>query len=30
MNDHGVHAFLIGEAFMRAESPGDKLKELFS
>ena len=30
MNDHGVHAFLIGEAFMRAQSPGDKLKELFS
>ena len=30
MNDHGVHAFLIGEAFMRAESPGNKLKELFS
>jgi len=30
MNEHGVHAFLIGEAFMRAESPGDKLKELFS
>ncbi len=30
MNDNGVYAFLIGEAFMRAESPGDKLKELFS
>ena len=30
MNDHGVYAFLIGEAFMRVESPGDKLKELFS
>lgn len=30
MNDYGVHAFLIGEAFMRAESPGKKLKELFS
>ena len=25
----GVHAFLVGEAFMRAESPGDKLAELF-
>ena len=30
MNEHGVHAFLIGEAFMRADSPGEKLKELFS
>ena len=30
MNNHGVHAFLIGEAFMRADSPGDKLAELFS
>ena len=29
MNNHGVHAFLIGEAFMRAQSPGDKLAELF-
>jgi len=25
----GVHAFLVGEAFMRADSPGDKLAELF-
>ena len=30
MNKHGVYAFLIGEAFMRADLPGDKLKELFS
>ena len=30
MNDNGVYAFLIGEAFMRVESPGEKLKELFS
>ncbi len=30
MNEHGVYAFLIGEAFMRVESPGEKLKELFS
>ncbi len=25
----GIHAFLVGEAFMRAESPGQKLAELF-
>ncbi len=30
MNDNGVYAFLIGEAFMRVESPGEKLKELFA
>jgi len=30
MNDHGVYAFLIGEAFMRVESPGEKIQELFS
>ena len=30
MNEHGVYAFLIGEAFMRADMPGEKLKELFS
>jgi len=29
MRDHGVYAFLVGEAFMLAESPGDKLKLLF-
>ncbi len=30
MRDHAVHAFLVGEAFMRAEDPGLKLAELFS
>ena len=30
MRDHGVHAFLVGEAFMRAASPGEKLLELFA
>ncbi len=29
MRDHNVHAFLVGEAFMRADSPGEKLRELF-
>jgi indole-3-glycerol phosphate synthase len=29
MRDHQVHAFLVGEAFMRAEDPGARLAELF-
>lgn len=29
MRDNGVNAFLVGEAFMRAEDPGEKLAELF-
>ncbi len=29
MRDNGVNSFLVGEAFMRAEDPGSKLKELF-
>jgi indole-3-glycerol phosphate synthase len=29
MRDGGVHTFLVGEAFMRAVEPGDKLRELF-
>ncbi len=29
MREHGVHAFLVGEAFMRADDPGAKLAELF-
>lgn len=30
MRDAGVHAFLVGEAFMRAAEPGDRLRELFA
>ena len=30
MRRHGVNAFLVGEAFMRVPSPGDKLAELFA
>lgn len=30
MREHAVHAFLVGEAFMRAPEPGEKLAELFS
>jgi indole-3-glycerol phosphate synthase len=29
MQDNGIHCFLVGEAFMRAESPGQKMRELF-
>ena len=29
MRDANVHAFLVGEAFMRAASPGDELRRLF-
>jgi len=29
MHEHGVHAFLVGEAFMTVPEPGDKLGELF-
>ncbi len=29
MLEHGVQTFLVGEAFMRAEQPGEKLAELF-
>jgi indole-3-glycerol phosphate synthase len=29
MRDNGVNAFLVGEAFMRADDPGEKLAELF-
>jgi len=29
MREHGVHAFLVGEAFMRADDPGARLAELF-
>lgn len=29
MRQHGVHAFLVGEAFMRAKDPGQALSDLF-
>jgi len=29
MRQHGVHTFLVGEAFMRAEDPGQTLAQLF-
>ena len=29
MRQHAVHAFLVGEAFMRAPSPGEELARLF-
>ncbi len=29
MREHDVHAFLVGEAFMRADDPGAALKQLF-
>jgi len=30
MRSHGVHAFLVGEAFMRAADPGQALQALFA
>lgn len=30
MQSNGIHAFLVGEAFMRAERPGQKMRELFN
>ena len=30
MREHGVHAFLVGEAFMRAAEPGAELQRLFA
>lgn len=30
MREHNVNAFLVGEAFMRAENPGEELAKLFS
>lgn len=29
MRSRGVHAFLVGEAFMRAADPGERLREIF-
>ncbi|QWF70845.1 indole-3-glycerol phosphate synthase TrpC [Methylomonas paludis] len=30
MTEHGIYTFLVGEAFMRAEHPGQKMRELFA
>ena len=30
MRTAGIHAFLVGEAFMRADDPGTELKQLFA
>ena len=30
MRRHGVNAFLVGEAFMRAADPGERLRALFA
>ena len=30
MRSHNVNAFLVGEAFMKADDPGEKLTELFA
>ena len=30
MLENGIYTFLVGEAFMRAEKPGEKMRELFS
>jgi indole-3-glycerol phosphate synthase len=30
MRDANVHAFLVGEAFMRAPDPGEQLRRLFT
>ena len=29
MNDNHINTFLVGEAFMRQDKPGEALKELF-
>jgi indole-3-glycerol phosphate synthase len=29
MRERGVNAFLVGEAFMRAQDPGTALEQLF-
>jgi indole-3-glycerol phosphate synthase len=30
MKEKDVHGFLVGEAFMRSENPGQQLKSFFS
>jgi len=29
MTERGIYGFLVGESFMRADEPGEKLRELF-
>jgi indole-3-glycerol phosphate synthase len=30
MRSNGVNAFLVGEAFMKADDPGERLRDLFA
>ena len=30
MKEHDIHAFLVGEAFMRQDNPGQALEDIFA
>jgi indole-3-glycerol phosphate synthase len=30
MKEHNIHSFLVGEAFMRQDNPGQALEEIFA